>query len=202
MKKTLTILAVLVAVLAANAETTNVPAKVIGIVNAAGLTANMLQAIRQAAEKSLNVPFEAVTIEPLVATNLTAMHPVVAKQKNEHYAAMVVLVSAATSVVSHASYNTNTAVSIVNVTAMQNADAKLLQARLNKQVIRGAVFALGIPPSKDPFCVSRDYRNLDDFDKVVPVLFPPWQFRFTKEAENKGLSSLVSRRPPRPPMRQ
>ena len=195
--KAFTALLVLVGVLAANAETTNAPGKVIAIVNAAGLKPDVLQAIKQAAEKSLNVPFETVTIAPIQATNLVAVLPAAAAQKTERYPALVMLVNATTAVLNHASYDTNTAVSIVNVTAMATDKPDVLQTRLNKQVIRGTVFAFGLPPSRDPFCVSRDYKTTDDLDKAVTVLFPPWQWRFEQYAQQKGLVLLMKHRLPR-----
>jgi hypothetical protein len=101
---------------------------------------------------------------------------------------MVMLVNATTTVVSHASYNTNAAISIVNVTAMREANPDIVRARLQKQVIRGAVFAFGIPPSDDPLCVSRDYRTLEEFDMMPAVLFPPWQDRFETLASSRQIA--------------
>jgi hypothetical protein len=197
MKKAVSVLVMLLVATAASAQTTNAPGKVIGIVNAAGVSPEMLQAIEAGAERSLNVPFETVTIPPVSVTNLLAAHPTAKTRMLPNYAAMVMLVNATTAVVSHASYDTNTAISIVNVTAMRDEKTDLFQQRLVKQVVRGTVFAFGIPPSKDPLCVSRDYMTLHDFDTIIFGLFPPWQWRFDKIAVAKDLPFLTDEHQPR-----
>lgn len=179
------------------------PSKVIAIVNAAEIPSETLLQIKQLAAKALKVQFETATVARVETTNLLAAGADSKKHWRDGYAAMVVLVTAPTSFPVHASFNTNTATSVINVTAMSADSAEVYRARLVKQVVRGAVFALGMKPSKDPLCVTRDYRVLPDLDKMPPVLFPPWQHAFEKIAVARGMSvakPVPKRQPPVPPV--
>jgi predicted Zn-dependent protease len=170
------------------AETNAAPSgKVIALVNAGAVSPEVLARLEELARKSLRVPFKAVTIHRIETTNLLALSPDLKKEWKENYAAMVALVAAPTSFVTHASFNTDEMLSVVNVTAMSTDNPDLYRARLLKQVVRGAIFALGLKPSRDPLCVSRDYRTLSDLDGMPAVLFPPWQSKFSRLAAERGI---------------
>jgi hypothetical protein len=155
---------------------------------------------------SLKVPFETVTIPKIETTNMLALAPGLKKEWKPNYAAMVVLVTAPTSFIAHASFNTNESLSVVNVTAMSLDNTNLYNARLLKQVVRGAVFAFGMNPSRDPLCVSRDYRTLQDLDRMPAVLYPPGQNQFATLAASRGVEvkkpkrRLSPKAPPPPNM--
>lgn len=173
--------------------------KVIALVSACGLSSEVVTRIEGLAEKSLKVPFEVIMAEPIVSTNLLAVVPdAKKKQWKEDFAAMVILVSAPTSFSMHASFNTNEMASVVNVTAMTAEDPSVFQSRILKQVVRGTVFAFGMKPSRDPLCASRDYRSVEDLDRMPAVLFPPWQSAFTELAGGRGVSVEKPKFPRRP----
>lgn len=183
-----TAFSVLSAAHAISAETNAAPpSKVIAIINAADIPADTLLQIRQLAARAIKVQFETATVARVESTNLLAAGTDARKYWRDGYSAMVVLVTAPTSFPVHASFNTNATTSVINVTAMSADNAEIYRARLVKQVVRGAVFALGMKPSKDPLCVTRDYRTLPDLDKMPPVLFPPWQHAFEKIAAAQGM---------------
>ncbi|MFA7368455.1 MAG: hypothetical protein WC334_02305, partial [Kiritimatiellales bacterium] len=48
-------------------------------------------------------------------------------------------------------------------------------------------FSFGLPPTPDPFCVTRDYNSLEDLDSMGRNFSPPWQGRFAEEAAKRGL---------------
>jgi len=58
--------------------------------------------------------------------------------------------------------------------------------------MRAAAFLFEMPPTPDPFCVTRDYRSLEDLDRMGRNYSPPWQGRFAKEAASRGLEPLPS----------
>jgi hypothetical protein len=165
---------------------TNVPAKTISLVNAGAVSPEELAGLARSAEKSLGVSFETATMPRLDMTNLCALPSAVLAARKPSYAAVVILV-ASTGILQHAAFHTNEMVSVVNVSAMASTNATLRQSRLLKQVVRGTVFAMGIMPSKDPLCVSRDYSTLAQLDSMPAVLFPPWQSNFIKLAAKHGV---------------
>jgi hypothetical protein len=170
------------------AETNSTPpGKVIALVNAGAVPPEMLAQLEKLAEKSLKVPFETVTIRKIETTNLLALAADLKKEWKPNYAAMVALVTAPTSFTAHASFNTNDVLSVVNVTAMSADSPDVYRARVLKQVVRGTVFAFGLRPSRDPLCVSRDYRTVTDLDRMPAVLFPPWQSNFARLAGACGV---------------
>jgi predicted Zn-dependent protease len=179
---------------------TNAPAhgKVVAIVNAADVPSEMLAQLKQLAGKSMKVAFETSTVARVDTTNLLAAGVEGSRYCKDNYAAMVILVAAPTSFTVHASFNTNTMTSVINVTAMAAANGDLYRSRVLKQVVRGTAFAFGLKPSKDPLCATRDYRTLAELDKMPPVLFPPWQHAFEKLAVTRGLriDRPVPRKPP------
>jgi hypothetical protein len=170
------------------ADTNSTPqGKVIAIVNAGAVSPEMLEQLKQLAGKSLRVAFETAAVPAVETTNLLASGTDGRKHWKDNYAAMVLLVSAPTSLAVHASFNTNTMTSVINVTAMAADNDVLYRSRVHKQVVRGAAFAFGLKPSRDPLCASRDYRTLAELDKMPAVLFPPWQHAFEKLAAARGL---------------
>ena len=163
------------------------PGKVVALVNAGAVSPELLAQLKELARKSLKVPFETVTIPRIETTNLLALASDLKKEWKQNYAAMIVLVTAPTSFAMHASFNTNELFSAVNVTAMSADNPEVYRTRVLKQVVRGAVFSFGLMPSKDPLCVSRNYRNVEDLDRMPAVLFPPWQSKFVRLASARGV---------------
>jgi len=53
--------------------------------------------------------------------------------------------------------------------------------------MRAAAFVFELPPTPDPFSVTRDYRSLEDLDRMGRNFSPPWQGRFADEAAKRGL---------------
>lgn len=200
MRVLLSSLAVLLAVSAGGvclAETNSAPpGKVIALVNAGAVSPEMFAQLEQLAEKSLKIPFEPVTISKIETTNMLALAPDMKKEWKPNYAAMVVLVTAPTSYTVHASFNTNEMLSVVNVTAMSADTPGILRSRILKQIVRGTVFAFGVTPSRDPLCVSRDYRTVKELDGMPAVLFPPWQSNFARFAQARGVEVEKPKLPP------
>lgn len=76
---------------------------------------------------------------------------------------------------------------IVNVSPLETDDAMRFARRVERMVMRGAAFAIGLPPTPDPFCVTRDFRQIEELDRMGRNYSPPWQARFAEEAARIGL---------------
>ncbi len=171
---------------------------VIAILNASALETNAMERIRAFTQKELNVPVTVIDVAAIACTNLDAIIPDVVKAKRPEYACMIALVKPGTGVVLHAAFRTNVQVAVINVTAMDDKDAAKSEIRVGKQVMRGAGFLFGLPPSLDPYCVMRHYRNMDDLDRMGRNFFPPWQSKFREAARTRGMP-FIHTRPIRPP---
>jgi hypothetical protein len=171
---------------------------VIAILNANAVETNAMERIRAFTQKELNVPVTVVDVPAIACTNLDAIIPDVLKAKKPEYTCMIALVRPGTGVVLHAAFRTNLQVAVINVTAMNDKDAEKVEIRVGKQVMRGAGFLFGLPPSLDPYCVMRHYRNMEDFDRIGRNFFPPWQFKFRDAARIRGMP-FIHTRPIRPP---
>lgn len=80
-------------------------------------------------------------------------------------------------------------VAIINVAAMQvdGAAAATVQARLERQVIRGICMLMGLESSPNPFSAMAVYSSLAELDSIGRNLDPPWLVRLQKAALEKGL---------------
>jgi hypothetical protein len=78
-------------------------------------------------------------------------------------------------------------IALINAQPLYTADAEIFARRIERQVMRAAAFSFGLPPTPDPFCVTRDYSTLEDLDAMGRNFSPPWQGRFAEEAEKRGL---------------
>jgi predicted Zn-dependent protease len=81
-------------------------------------------------------------------------------------------------------------IAVINAQALYTDDAEKFARRIERQVMRAAAFSFGLPPTPDPFCVTRDYRSLEDLDLMGRNFSPPWQGRFADEAAKRGLTPV------------
>jgi predicted Zn-dependent protease len=162
--------------------------EVIAILNGQALESNAMEQVRTFVQQELNVPVVAINLPAIACTSLDAAIPDVLKLKQPQYACIIALVSPASNIVLHATFRTNVQVAVVNATAMRSNDPGKTALRIGKQIMRGAGFLFGLPPSLDPFCVMRDYDDINDFDQLGRNFFPPWQFRFQEAVRNRGIA--------------
>lgn len=76
---------------------------------------------------------------------------------------------------------------VVNVSPLETDDAGQFARRVERMVMRGVAFAIGLPPTPDPFCVTRDFRHIEELDRMGRNYSPPWQGRFAEKAAAIGL---------------
>ena len=82
---------------------------------------------------------------------------------------------------------TNEQVAVINVPAVVSTNSAVNTRRLQRLTMRAAASLFGIGSDPDPFCVMRDYRTLDDLDKMGTNFSPPWGDKFRKAAAARGL---------------
>lgn len=168
------------------------------ILNAKAVESNAMERIATFARQELSVPVTVVEVPAITCTNLDDAIPSALQLKKPEYACIIALITPTPQVGLHAVFRTNIQVAIVNVTAMRSDDARKTEIRIGKQVMRAAGFLFGLPPSLDPFCVMRDYQDLDDLDSMGRNFFPPWQFKFQEAVQRCGIP-LADADPARPP---
>lgn len=165
------------------------PEKRILIVNAAAVDGELLERTRAFAELELHVPVRAVQNAKLVGkADFEAL--VSAAERVKSPADIVFIVLAGLNGESrHLAVYPEKGIAVINAQPLYTEDAERFARRIERQVMRAAAFTLGLPPTPDPFCVTRDYRSLEDLDSMGRNFSPPWQGRFAEEAALRGLSA-------------
>lgn len=172
----------------------------ITIVNADAVDADLLERVRAFAQKELHVLVR--TSENLKLAGLAdfqALEKAAIKQKQEQDISYIVLSKFDGE--EPLTVYSESGVALVNVQALQTNDAEKFAKRIQRMVMRAAAFVFELPPTPDPFCVTRDYRSLDDLDRMGMNYSPPWQARYADEAAQRGLLPLTPAAPAFPSAR-
>jgi hypothetical protein len=149
--------------------------KAVTLVNAAAVDAPLLERIRTFAEQELHVSVRTLE-KPKLAGN-KSFQALESKAKQ---------VKTGTEP-QHLAVYPASGMAIINTQPLYTDDAEKFARRLERQVMRAAAFSLGLTPTPDPFCVTRDYSSLEDLDSMGRNFSPPWQERFAEEAIKLGL---------------
>ena len=169
------------------------------MVNAANVDSGLLEQVRAFAENQLRVPVRLINLPELAGKeSFQALGKDAAALKSELDAAYIVIAELPGE--EHLKVNPDTGIAIINSKALYTDDVDKFTGRIRRMVMRAAAFSFGLEPTPDPFCVTRDYRSLDDLDRMGNNYSPPWQFRYAQEAEKRGLRKLDPV-PIRPPVR-
>ncbi|MBM4151998.1 MAG: hypothetical protein FJ220_00550 [Kiritimatiellaceae bacterium] len=165
--------------------------KVITMVNAAAVDAPVLERVRAFAEKELHVPVRVVE-QPKLASKSSFQELTTAAQrmKKESDVTLIVLARIEGDT-QHLKVESSQGIAVVNVRILEVDDAEKFARRLERQMMRAVAFTFGFDPTPDPFCVTRDYSSLEELDTMGRNFTPPWQDRFAKEAEQRGLIRIV-----------
>ena len=162
--------------------------KTLTIVNAAAVDAAMLEQVRAFAEQELRVPVRVIENPKLAGLgDFQALEDAAGQAKHEKDVAYIVVAKMDGD--EHLKVDADRGIAIINARALYTADTKVFTGRIRRMVMRSAAFSLGLPPTPDPYCVTRDYRSLQDLDRMGNNYSPPWQDRFAKEAAKRGLQS-------------
>ncbi|MCU0857663.1 MAG: hypothetical protein MUC65_04585 [Pontiellaceae bacterium] len=165
--------------------------KAVTIVNAAQVDAVLLERLRAFAERELHVPVRAVERPKLAGKeNFQALEKAAKRIKTDADVTLIVL-SGFENESKHLILSSSNGIALVNVQALRIDDAEKFARRIERQVMRAAAFCFSLPPTPDPYCVTRNYYSLEDLDSMGRNFSPPWQGRFAEEAEKRGLASTV-----------
>jgi predicted Zn-dependent protease len=168
-------------------ETPKTPA--ITLVNAGAVEADVLERVRAFAEKELHVCIRAEEDSRLASkTDVKTLEQAAVGRKTDADVTLVVLSDCEEA--PHLVVNSEKGVALINVRELKTDDAEVYARRIERQVMRAAAFAFGMPPTPDPYCVTRHYRSLEDLDSMGRNYSPPWMGRFAEEAAKRGLEPL------------
>jgi len=161
--------------------------KAITIINAAAIDATLLERVRSFAEKELYVPVRTLE-KPRLAEkkDFQTLEKAAKRVKSDSDVTLIVL-SGFDNETEHLKVYPESGIVIVNSLPLNTDDAEKFARRMERMVMRAAAFSFGMEPTPDPFCVTRNYRSLEDLDTMGRNYSPPWQGRFAKEAAKRGL---------------
>lgn len=160
--------------------------KSLTIVNAASLDSDRLDAVRLFVASQLQIPVRLIEEPRLSEENSFQTLEKVAEQYR-HELDVIYVVIANVEGARHLAVYEDSRVAVINSRALYTEDAKRFYRRIERQVMRAAAFCVGLPPTPDPFCVTRNYKSLEDLDQMGRNYSPPWQGRFAQEAGELGL---------------
>lgn len=161
--------------------------KAVTLVNAAAVDAQLLERVRAFAEQELRVRVCAVENRKLAGKpDFQAMEKAARRIKTDADVCLIVL-TGFNNDSQHLAIYAGTGIAVINMQPLYTAEAETFARRIERQVMRAAAFSLGLPPTPDPFCVTRDYHALEDLDAMGRNFSPPWQGRFAEEAGKCGL---------------
>ncbi len=164
--------------------------KTITLVNATAVDALQLERLRTFAESELHVPVRTVENPKLAGKkNFNALEKAARRSKTNAEVCLIVL-AGFNGELRHLAVYAKSGIALINTQPLYTADEETFARRIERQVMRAAAFSFGLPPTPDPFCVTRDYTSLEDLDSMGRNFSPPWQSRFAEEAEKRGLIPL------------
>ncbi len=164
----------------------------ITLVNAAAVDAELLERVRAFAEEQLHVPVRTLEKPNLAdSQSFQALEKTAVRIKTDADVSFIVI-AGFNGDEKHLEVFAKEGVAIINTQPLFTADAETFARRIERLVMRAAAFVFEMPPTPDPFCVTRDYRSLEDLDRMGRNYSPPWMGRFADEAEKRGLKPIQS----------
>ena len=166
----------------------NVPQeKALTLANAGAVDEVLLERLRQFVEDQLHVPVRAVE-QPQLAEKkgFQSLRKSAERLKTDADVTLIVL-SGFEDDSTHLTVYEENGIAIVNATPLYTDHAETFARRLERQIMRAAAFSFGLPPTPDPYCVTRNYKTLEDLDRMGKNYSPPWQGRYADEARKRGL---------------
>jgi hypothetical protein len=163
--------------------------KAITIVNAAAVDASLLERVRSFAANELQVPVRILENPKLAGReNFQILERAAQRIKTDSDVVLIVL-TGFNNQPQHLTIYPGTGIAAVNVQPLYTDNEEVFARRIERQVMRAAAFSLGLTPTPDPFCVTREYISLEDLDSMGRNFSPPWQGRFAEEAVKRGLET-------------
>lgn len=175
--------------------------KALALVSTGAVSAELVGQIQQYVEGQLQVPVRvSEKLSWAKKTDLNSLKKAALRAKSDADVVYMVIASV-DGEEGHLEVFEDEGVAIINVAPIYTEDVKKFDRRVERQVMRAAAFLFGLPPTPDPFCVTRDYSSVEDLDRMGRNYSPPWQGRYAKEAAARGLLPVQSesdgqRKPP------
>lgn len=164
--------------------------KAITLVNASAVDAELLERVRLFAEDQLHVPVRTLEKPKLAGKeSFQTLEKAALRVKTEADVELIVL-AGINGEENHLAVFEKDGVALINTQPLYTDEAETYARRIERQVMRAAAFTFGMPPTPDPFCVTRDYRSLEDLDRMGRNYSPPWMGRFADEAAQRGLKPV------------
>lgn len=160
--------------------------KALNVVNTGAVSPELLERVRAFAEKELHVRVRSEEKTALAGLkDFQTLEKAAAKAKGKNDVTYIVLAKLDGD--EHLEVYPENGVGLVNARPLHTDDAEKFARRIERMVMRAAAFCFELPPTPDPYCVTRDYRSLADLDRMGLNYSPPWQARYAKEAAARGL---------------
>jgi len=163
--------------------------KAIVIVNAAAVDAPLLERVRAFAQRELHVPVRTIENPKLTRKKDFQTAEKAAKRLKADADVILIVLEGFNNEPRHLAVYAGSEIALINTQPLYTADAEKFARRIERQIMRAAAFSVGLSPTPDPFCVTRDYNTLEDLDSMGRNFSPPWQKRFADEAAKRGLIS-------------
>jgi predicted Zn-dependent protease len=163
--------------------------KAITIVNAGTVSPELLEQARAFAQQQLHVRVRLKENAALAdQPDFQALEKAAVAAKDTNDVTFIVVTALDSD--EHLKVYPESGVAIINTRPLRTEDADQFYRRVERMVMRAAAFCFELPPTPDPFCVTRDYRSLEDLDRMGRNYSPPWQGRYAKEAASRGLEPV------------
>ena len=162
----------------------------ITLVNAAAVDAELLERVRSFAEEQLHVPVRTLEKPKLAGKeSFQSLEKAALRVKTDADISFIVI-AGFNDDEKHLEVYAEKGMAIINAQPLFTDEAEVFARRIERQVMRAAAFVFEMPPTPDPFCVTRDYRSLEDLDRMGRNYSPPWMGRFADEAKKRGLQPI------------
>jgi len=172
--------------------------KAITLVNAAVLDAELLERVRTFAEEQLHVSVRTLEKPRLAGHQRFQMLKKAALRVKTDADISFIVLAGCNEEEQHLEVYAEGGLALINTRPLTTDDAEIFARRIERQVMRAAAFVFEMPPTPDPFCVTRDYRTLEELDQMGRNYSPPWMGRFAEEAGKRGLEPLHTSGRPMP----
>lgn len=161
--------------------------KTITLCNVEAIEPQALEEIRAFAERELRVPVRSVQRSGWAGYVSPQDVATIAQEERADADVLLIVVVRLDGAVDPLTVDAGRRLAVVNVQPLETEDPQRFTRRVERMVMRGAAFAIGLPPTPDPYCVTREYRSVEELDRMGRNYSPPWQGRFAEEAGKIGL---------------
>jgi len=182
--KLIILLAILITGYSASAEDSE---KTVLLANFEAINGETLARVQKFVQEQLGIRIRATTLKQNSIPEKTFKPATFTAFKKDKDLMMIALVATTNKMPVTTLLSTNDMLAVVNLSEMKSPDAEIFPRRVERLVMRSIAFLSGLTPSPDPFCVTKEYKSLDELDKMGRNFCPLWKSRFDIYAQEKTL---------------